>query len=87
MYGYHEMKGHFPPAYVADVQGRPAHSWRVLLLQSGMETLYERYHFDEPWDGPRNRSLANGLPFGMSESLLGIIVPPTEAPTGCTQAM
>ena len=29
---YHETYGCFPPAYVADRDGRPLHSWRVLIL-------------------------------------------------------
>ena len=29
---YHERYGSYPPAYVADQNGRPTHSWRVLLL-------------------------------------------------------
>jgi hypothetical protein len=56
---YHETYGCFPPAFVADRDGRPVHSWRVLLLPFlGQQALYDAYHFDEPWDGPRNRTLA-----------------------------
>lgn len=56
---YHEAHGSFPPAYVADETGRPKHSWRVLLLPHlGYDRLYKRYDFDEPWDGPNNRALA-----------------------------
>src|SRR6478672_5330638 len=29
---YHDVYGSFPPAYVADANGRPMHSWRVLIL-------------------------------------------------------
>ena len=32
MHMYHEQHGSFPPAYVADENGTPMHSWRVLLL-------------------------------------------------------
>jgi prepilin-type processing-associated H-X9-DG protein len=60
MYNYHERYNCFPPAYVADDHGRPMHSWRVLLLPFLNEgRLYEQYHFDEPWDGPNNRRLAD----------------------------
>ncbi|MBN2022372.1 MAG: DUF1559 domain-containing protein [Pirellulales bacterium] len=56
---YHAQYGSFPPAYVADAEGRPLHGWRVLLLPYlGEEALYRRYRFDEPWDGPNNRRLA-----------------------------
>jgi prepilin-type processing-associated H-X9-DG protein len=66
MYTYHDRNGRFPPAYIADEQGQPAHSWRVLVLQTDMRTLYDRYHFDEAWNSPHNRDLAGGLPIGMS---------------------
>ena len=66
MHNYHDVHHHFPPAYLADAEGRPAHSWRVLLLQIDGEPLYERYRFDEPWNGPHNRKLEGGLPVGMS---------------------
>ncbi|MEO6808096.1 MAG: DUF1559 domain-containing protein [Isosphaeraceae bacterium] len=55
---YESTWGCFPPAYVADAQGKPMHSWRVLILPYlGQDTLYQRYRFDEPWDGPHNRLL------------------------------
>lgn len=60
---YHQVHGSFPPAYVADETGRPLHSWRVLLLPYvGHQDLYERYRFDEPWNGPHNRRLAKRIP-------------------------
>ena len=55
---YHDAQGTFPPAYVADANGKPMHSWRVLILPYiGRDDLYKRYRFDEPWDGPNNRKL------------------------------
>jgi hypothetical protein len=55
---YHDHYGTLPPAYIADAQGRPMHSWRVLLLPFlEQRELYEAYHFSEPWDGPNNRKL------------------------------
>src|SRR4051812_23237564 len=32
LHSYHEMYGCFPPAYIADSDGKPMHSWRVLIL-------------------------------------------------------
>jgi len=29
---YHQANGCFPPAYIADKNGKPMHSWRVLIL-------------------------------------------------------
>lgn len=58
LHNYHDKYGTFPPAYVADVHGRPMHSWRVLLLPFlEQKPLYDRYRFNEPWDGPHNRKL------------------------------
>jgi hypothetical protein len=35
------------------------HSWRVLILPFlEHQQLYDAYRFDEPWDGPNNRKLA-----------------------------
>jgi hypothetical protein len=59
MHNYASVYGSFPPAYIADKNGRPMHSWRVLLLPYLEENaLYRQYDFKEPWDGPRNSSLA-----------------------------
>ena len=56
---YRDTYGCFPPAYVADTNGRPAHSWRVLILPFlDHAVLYNEYRFDEPWDGPNNRRLS-----------------------------
>jgi hypothetical protein len=34
------------------------HSWRVLILPwLEQKEIYDRYRFDEPWDGPNNRKL------------------------------
>lgn len=81
----------YPPAYLADPQGRPAHSWRVLLLPylgSEAEKLYKRYDFNEPYNGPHNRQLADEMPlafgcpcdpgpFQSQTSFLGITEPRT----------
>jgi hypothetical protein len=57
---YHETYGCFPPAYVADRDGKRMHSWRVLILPFlAQQELYNAYNFDEPWDGPNNRKLAD----------------------------
>jgi hypothetical protein len=55
---YHDAYGCFPPAYLADTHGRPMHSWRVLILPwLEQKAIYDRYRFDEPWNGPNNRKL------------------------------
>ncbi|MEX2122089.1 MAG: DUF1559 domain-containing protein [Pirellulales bacterium] len=48
-----------PVARRADANGKPMHSWRVLLLPYlENRTLYQQYDFNEPWNGPNNRRLA-----------------------------
>ena len=60
---YHDTYGCFPPAYSIDEQGRPMHSWRILILPY-LEgpSAYQGYDFNEPWDGPNNRQLAEQIP-------------------------
>jgi hypothetical protein len=59
---YHETHGSFPPAYIADRDGKPMHSWRVLILPFlGKSSLYDAYSFAEPWDSPNNRKLADQI--------------------------
>lgn len=60
---YEIEHGTLPPAYIPDAAGKPMHSWRVLVLpQLGEQGLYERYHFDEPWNGPNNSQLVRLMP-------------------------
>jgi prepilin-type processing-associated H-X9-DG protein len=61
---YRGDHGVFPPAYIADADGKPMHSWRVLILPYLQhQALYEQYDFDEPWNGPNNSKLASKLEF------------------------
>ncbi len=63
LHNYHDVYGVFPPAYIPDAQGKPKHSWRVLILPFLEEQgTYEKYDFDEPWDGPNNRDLLTSMP-------------------------
>lgn len=64
---YQDRYGSLPPAYVADEKGRPMHSWRVLILpymeSEELQAIYfKQYRFDEPWNGPHNRTLAKKMP-------------------------
>lgn len=60
---YESGHGHFPPAYIADKDGKPMHSWRVLILPYiEEEALYKEYDFNEPWNGPHNAKLADKMP-------------------------
>jgi prepilin-type processing-associated H-X9-DG protein len=59
LFAYQEAFGTFPPAFLPDAQGKPIHSWRVILLpylkENGTKDLYDFYRFNEPWDGPFNK--------------------------------
>lgn len=62
MLEYHEKYGHFPPAFVPNKDGKPEHSWRVLLLEFLDAKTFDAYKLDEPWDGPNNRKLEAEMP-------------------------
>jgi hypothetical protein len=46
--------------------GKPWHSWRVLLLPflggTEEEAIYKQYDFSQPWDSPRNLALTRKMP-------------------------
>ena len=63
LHAYHDLYGCFPPAYVPGPDGKPWHSWRVLVLPFiEQQSLYDQYDFGEPWDGPNNSRLAARKP-------------------------
>ncbi len=63
MMNYEQANGHFPPAYIADKDGKPMHSWRVLLLPyMDQQALYDQYRMNEPWNSPHNKELASRMP-------------------------
>jgi hypothetical protein len=64
LHNYHDVYRVFPPACTHGPDGKPWHSWRVLILPFVDEpALAKKYRFDEPWDGPDNRKLhATAIP-------------------------
>jgi hypothetical protein len=63
LHNFHSVMDHFPPAVVYGPDGKPWHSWRVLILAYlEQQPLYDAYRFDEPWDGPNNRKLLDKMP-------------------------
>ncbi len=61
--GYESDHGCLPPAYVAGPDGKPWHSWRVLILPYlGRKDLFDSYNFKEPWNGSNNIKLARNMP-------------------------
>ena len=60
---YHDTYKCYPPPFIADEDGKPMHSWRILVLPFlEQNEIYKQYRFDEPWDGPNNRKLAHQMP-------------------------
>ena len=63
MHNYHDVYGSFPPAFIPDENGKPMHSWRVLILPYlDQQALYDQYDFDQPWDSPANQMVTNNMP-------------------------
>jgi hypothetical protein len=63
MQQYVQEHGSFPPAYTTNDDGKPMHSWRVLLLPYlGEQALYDQFDMNEPWDGPNNQLLHAQMP-------------------------
>jgi prepilin-type processing-associated H-X9-DG protein len=67
LHNYHQANKCFPPAVVADADGKPMHSWRTLIMPfiEGDNPLKE-YNFNEPWDGPNNHKLIAKRPRGFA---------------------
>jgi hypothetical protein len=62
---YQQQYDSFPPAYVADAQGRPLSSWRVLILPYlDEQEVYDRFHLDEPWDSLHNIGVSDQFYLG-----------------------
>jgi prepilin-type processing-associated H-X9-DG protein len=60
---YADVYGCFPPVCVTDENGKPMHSWRVLILPFiEHKPLYDKYDFNEPWNGRNNSKLAKEMP-------------------------
>lgn len=59
LHSYETTYGVFPPAYVADAQGKPKYSWRVLILpyleDPQASAAYAKFDRDKAWDSPENQ--------------------------------
>ncbi len=59
IHNYYDAHKEFPRAVCYGPDGKTPYSWRVAILPFlGQKALYDQYRFDEPWDGPNNRKLA-----------------------------
>ena len=60
---YHEAHRQFPAPAIMGPGRTELLSWRVAILPHlGYQSLYDRFHLDEPWDSPHNRSLLAEMP-------------------------
>jgi prepilin-type processing-associated H-X9-DG protein len=60
---YLDVYEKFPPAFSVDDNGKPLHSWRVMLLPFlGEVKLYESIRLNEPWDSEHNKQFHNKMP-------------------------
>jgi hypothetical protein len=56
LHNYHDAHGKCPPLYTVDANGKPLHSWRVLILPYiEMNALHDMIKLDEPWDSEHNK--------------------------------
>jgi hypothetical protein len=65
MHNHHDTLKRFPAPATLNPDGKPLLSWRVALLpylETGGQQLYERFHLDEPWDSPHNKTLIAKMP-------------------------
>ena len=65
MHNFHDVYQHFPAADGNGLSGAEAKglSWRVHMLPYlDNNGLYQKFHFDEPWDSEHNKSLLPLMP-------------------------
>lgn len=72
LHNYHDTFGTFPPAYIPDEDGKPMHSWRVLILPFvEANHIYDQYDFSQPWDSPANLQACQTMPGAYISPALG----------------
>lgn len=56
LHNYHDDYKAWPPACTFDVNGKPLHSWRTLILPYfDQKALYDKIDLTRPWDDPVNK--------------------------------
>jgi len=62
IHNYYDVYNGLPPLYTVDADGKPLHSWRVLILPFIEEMeLYDKIRLDEPWDSTHNKQFHNAV--------------------------
>ena len=63
VHNFISVHGKLPPAVIYGPDGKPWHSWRVLLLPYlEANDIYNAYDYSEPWDSPKNKALLDKMP-------------------------
>jgi competence protein ComGC len=64
MWHYQDVYNSLPPVYTVNSEGKPLHSWRVLLLPFlEQQSLYAQIRLHESWDSEYNRQFWKQMPF------------------------
>lgn len=86
---YTKEKGSFPLREIQSEDGGSLLSWRVAVLPYlGYESLYNKFHLNEPWNSPHNLALVKEMPsiYRNSEKELAKGYTTFVAPYGATDA-
>ncbi len=63
MHNYYDVNKTLPARAILSKEGKPLLSWRVSILPFVEEnSLYKRFHLDEPWDSDHNKKLIPLMP-------------------------
>lgn len=73
LHNYHTAFNAFPPAVVYGPDGKPWHSWRVLILPYlDAQPLFSEYDFRQPWDSPKNLKVLDRMPAVYRDPVYGV---------------
>jgi len=71
--------GTYPPPQIRAADGKPMHSWRVLILPYlDQQALFNEYDMAQAWDSPRNYAIVDRMPAayrGLRGSIFGTDTP------------
>jgi hypothetical protein len=63
VHNYHDINNAIPPAFTVDANGKPLHSWRVLILPYIEEyAMYKNIRLNESWDSEYNKQFHDKMP-------------------------
>jgi hypothetical protein len=62
-HNYHSRDNKVPPPFTVDANGKPLHSWRVLVLPYlEQHELYKKIRLNEPWNSAHNKQFHDQMP-------------------------